>query len=577
MDVKVECERLLWICHGCLSADRNLACVTGHNKTLFNGLRGDVTHQFKDLLLCWECVALINKLGLFRSRIKTAQYRLLQFVKTFESDLPITLSHIKITQKQQYDYEYKYIDEEEQKHIILDHKDKLPDQNETIIEYKDENITEIDPEIKIEYNEDIKDEIDNISYNNDTDYEEFKLEHDLDCTIENKKPKKRIKQSQSIKKLYEKYATITKKEVLFNRKEHSEEVCLNDEAIEQFLDKDRAKRTLESFPYKCMECSLGYVRELDYFRHQTFRHLKIEYPTSCLACKQKNINSQSNLEEHWRVHTLMLQCKLCGEITRFRGMKKHFNIAHTKVHTCKECSLEFGSLRVFSEHYKSMHKIAICDHCNKKFTSRRKLERHIFRNHQPQQCTICNRQYRAYKFYKSHLRAEHPELLSSLQALDSNKEMRYCVECDIQFPSIYKYKRHLQESVKHKPKKKERIPCPDCGKIFTRMVYKNNHYRLAHMKVTKHYCEICNKYFSNGYGLRKHIKGVHEKIPLPKNKICDLCGRGFSANRILANHRRTHTGERPYKCEFCPATFAQQTALKTHQKTQHKHSILLAN
>uniref|UniRef100_A0A2A4KAB9 C2H2-type domain-containing protein n=1 Tax=Heliothis virescens TaxID=7102 RepID=A0A2A4KAB9_HELVI len=544
MDLKVKCERVLWLCHGCLSTDRKLACVTGHNKTLFIELRQDVKHnQTKNLLLCWECVAFLNKLELFRTRIKTAQYRLLQFVKTYENDLPTTLSGIEITSKHQYDYEYKYIDteqearerngEEKHKYFVSDQKDVLPEQNEIILDYKDVNITEIEPEIKIEYNEDIKEEFDNISYscNNDTDYEDLKLEPDMNETIPKQKTKKKSKLSQSLKKLYEKHATIAKTDILFNRKEHSEEVCLKEEAIEQFLDKDRGHQSLEACPYKCTTCRVGYIREMDYLRHQTFHHLTIQFPTSCIACKKKNINSQSKLEEHWIEHTRMSRCKLCGEITRLRGMKKHFNVAHSKVFTCKECSLEFGTLRTFSKHYKTMHKMAVCDYCKKKFTSKHKLERHISKNHQPHSCTICNKHYRSYRFYEVHLRAEHPELLSCLRGLDSNKEMRYCVECDIQFPSIYKYQRHLQESVKHRPRKKERIPCPDCGKIFSRMVYKNNHYRFAHMKVTKHHCDICNKYFTNGYGLRKHIQGVHEKIPLPKNKICDLCGRGFSVSK----------------------------------------------
>ena len=36
----------------------------------------------------------------------------------------------------------------------------------------------------------------------------------------------------------------------------------------------------------------------------------------------------------------------------------------------------------------------------------------------------------------------------------------------------------------------------------------------------------------------------------------------------LKEHRRRHTGERPYKCKYCEATFINNSSLKTHT-TKH--------
>ena len=30
---------------------------------------------------------------------------------------------------------------------------------------------------------------------------------------------------------------------------------------------------------------------------------------------------------------------------------------------------------------------------------------------------------------------------------------------------------------------------------------------------------------------------------------CDVCGKGFNGNGSLQNHIRTHTGDKPYKCD----------------------------
>ncbi|KAL3869377.1 hypothetical protein ACJMK2_042062 [Sinanodonta woodiana] len=52
------------------------------------------------------------------------------------------------------------------------------------------------------------------------------------------------------------------------------------------------------------------------------------------------------------------------------------------------------------------------------------------------------------------------------------------------------------------------------------------------------------------------------------NIRCKICNRVFPRDKSLQAHMRTHTGERPYVCDYpgCGKAFCQSGQLKTHQR-----------
>jgi uncharacterized Zn-finger protein len=60
-------------------------------------------------------------------------------------------------------------------------------------------------------------------------------------------------------------------------------------------------------------------------------------------------------------------------------------------------------------------------------------------------------------------------------------------------------------------------------------------------------------------------KRWHDKEGRYVCKVPD-CEMRFKHRSTLSNHMKTHTGERPYKCDVCKKSFFRSDNLKQHQR-----------
>ena len=75
-------------------------------------------------------------------------------------------------------------------------------------------------------------------------------------------------------------------------------------------------------------------------------------------------------------------------------------------------------------------------------------------------------------------------------------------------------------------------------------------------------CYECNKIFKCAAQLHLHIRTHTGERPY----ICNYCSRRFAQKHNLAIHIRTHTGERPFQCEICSKQFAALGNFQSHKK-----------
>ena len=84
-----------------------------------------------------------------------------------------------------------------------------------------------------------------------------------------------------------------------------------------------------------------------------------------------------------------------------------------------------------------------------------------------------------------------------------------------------------------------------------------------------HECEICKKICLSKGGLTIHRKRMHEVSKYKKNFDCESCGRVFSQEANLKNHRKVCLGEgdgSEMKCDICEKIYKRK-GFKNHRRS----------
>ena len=66
-----------------------------------------------------------------------------------------------------------------------------------------------------------------------------------------------------------------------------------------------------------------------------------------------------------------------------------------------------------------------------------------------------------------------------------------------------------------------------------------------------------------------HPLMVAGSVPSVINYDCTYCGRRFKRADNLRDHVRTHTGEKPFRCQVCSYSASHKSNLNAHTKKLH--------
>lgn len=140
-----------------------------------------------------------------------------------------------------------------------------------------------------------------------------------------------------------------------------------------------------------------------------------------------------------------------------------------------------------------------------------------------------------------------------------------CMKCKNKFESLADLKQHVFQ---RNACTTSQLTCKVCDKTFDNRKRLQQHSKV-HEEKTKYICDQCGKLYTNQFNLENHKSSQHGEYLEECQNIfkCRLCNEKYSNRTDLYLHMKTHTKDtQQLLCDTCGKCFANAHNLKSHQK-----------
>lgn len=292
--------------------------------------------------------------------------------------------------------------------------------------------------------------------------------------------------------------------------------------------------TLESGKIYSCDCGLDFSSHKELQEHKTTHQKRRSHSTtqslqfSCDFCgivfkEEKYSKLHEKAHESFEAiipQMISFQCNDCQILfSNEEDLGTHTSLHENKIEQLEESLIERGSAfeghfirtdkPLPEEDYLSDEILMTCGHCGIKKSEFYIKMHQLFFHTTIVHCPLDNRCFEGHKQirqFPEHIKTKHPEIFD----------------------------------------KKVEFICSCCNEKFTTQFEKLAHMKTCDMK--KFICEEhCGKRFKSEWLLNKHLKLI--EVGGDKRFTCNLCPKQCVSKSDLQIHMRSHTNERPYKCE----------------------------
>jgi len=315
-------------------------------------------------------------------------------------------------------------------------------------------------------------------------------------------------------------------------------------------------------PVPCSICNKIFPR-----KENLRKHMKTHdgnRPYACSIC-EKTFHQKSRLKAHEMGHKgeKPFACSACDKTFTTKYYLKNHELMHSgvRVYGCQFCEKSFISKQSLDNHERTHtgEKPFQCKVCIMAFASQTSLKKHEVTHTGEKRfsCDSCGKRFGLKQSLKAHSKAGCPRFI------DFNEEKPFaCDQCDKKFTQNSELTQHkIEHTWDLKPSWKRYLSCADCGQKFE----------------TKQSLDV-HQVESIGSG--SHLKPKPPEIEAAKKQIkiapkkptdfafsCDICGKTFTQNSQLTQHKIAHTWEKFISCLTCGGNFNSKQHLEMHRAT----------